>query len=222
MPDTRLTWSRFREHLRKYGWIYLVGIAVCLVCTNLLWTTTAPRVPDDQAVVIFLADGYSNPKPLADVAEAILKRSQEYDNTLEEVEFQSLMYADPSVDYTGPMVLMARLSTGEGDAFLASQVVMDSLVNSEVLLHLDEPVKSGWMADYGLEPYYVTVTDEETGEQDTYLAGLKIDKLAALSKAQAFNNEGAYLAVTSNGTNQETTLRALEVMVDELLNWKDE
>lgn len=27
MPDTRLTWPRFREHLRKYGWIYLVGIA---------------------------------------------------------------------------------------------------------------------------------------------------------------------------------------------------
>ena len=53
MPDTRLTWSRFREHLRKYGWIYLVGIAVCLVCTNLLWTTTASRVYAPSTAQLF-------------------------------------------------------------------------------------------------------------------------------------------------------------------------
>ena len=36
MPDTKFSWRALREHLRKYFWIYLIGIAVCMLGTNLL------------------------------------------------------------------------------------------------------------------------------------------------------------------------------------------
>ena len=42
---------------------------------------------------------------------------------------------------------------------------------------------------------------------------MKLDSLHALSEREAFREEGAFLAVFANGTNQAATLYALEVMV---------
>ena len=220
MPDTRFSWRALLEHLRKYGVIYLIGVAACLFGTNLLWTMTAPTVPPEQSVIIYLAAGYSNPEPLSGIANEMLAETQKKDNTLRTVEFQSLQYVESEMDYSGPMALLARLSVGEGDAFLASRQVMDQLVLGGALLPLDEIVESGWMSGLELEPYYVTVEDGETGEESTYLAGLRLDTLDALSEMDAFRNEDAFLAIPANGTNQDTTLYALEIMVDALQQWQ--
>ena len=220
MPDTRFSWRGLLEHLRKFGAIYLIGIAACLFGTNLLWTMTAPTVPPEQSVIVYLAAGYSNPEPLSGIANEMLAETQKMDNTLRSVEFQSLQYIESEMDYTGPMTLLARLSVGEGDAFLANRQVMDQLVLGGALLPLDEIVENGWMKQFELEPYYVTVEDGETGEESTYLAGLKIDTLDALSEMDAFRNEDAFLAIPANGTNQDTTLYALEIMVGALQQWQ--
>ena len=165
MPDTRFSWRSLLEHLRKFGVIYLIGIAVCLFGTNLLWTMTAPTVPPEQSVIIYLAAGYSNPEPLNGIADEMLKETQKIDSTLKKVEFQSLQYIESEMDYSGPMTLLARLSVGEGDAFLASRQVMDQLVLGGALLPLDEIVENGWLRRFELEPYNVTVKNEETGEE---------------------------------------------------------
>ena len=47
MPDTRFSLAMLKEHLRKSLAIYLVGIALCLFGTSLLWTTTRPRPDND-------------------------------------------------------------------------------------------------------------------------------------------------------------------------------
>ena len=220
MPDTRFSWRALREHLRKYLWVYLVGIAVCLVGTNLLWTTTRPRAENFEAVTVYMADAYSNPDPLSGVAARMLEACQARDETLREVSFESLMYTEN--DYNSSMLLMTRLAVGEADAFLASQAAMEALVSSDILVRLDESVDGGWLSGYDLEPFYATVEDEETGASETYLAGLKLDNVTALGQMGAFNNSGAYLCVTQNGGNVETTMRALEVMVEALTAWQPE
>ena len=220
MPDSRLSWRALLEHLRKFGAIYLIGIAACLFGTNLLWTMTAPTIQPEQSVIIYLAAGYSNPEPLSGIANEMLTETQKMDNTLRSVEFQSLQYIESEMDYSGPMTLLAKLSIGEGDAFLASRQVMDQLVLGGALLPLDEIIENGWMKRFALEPYFVTVKDEESGKESNYLAGLKIDTLDALSEMDAFRNEDAFLAIPANGSNQDTTLYALEFMVDALLQWQ--
>ena len=123
MPDTRFSWRALLEHLRKFGAIYLIGIAVCLFGTNLLWTMTAPTIPPEQSVIVYLAAGYSNPEPLSGIASEMLTETQKMDNTLRSVEFQSLQYSDQ--DYSGPMLLMTRLAVGEGDAFLEKWAALE-------------------------------------------------------------------------------------------------
>lgn len=214
MPDTKFSWRRLREHLRRTLWIYLAGIAVCLLLTNLLWTTTRPRIPNERNVIVYLGDSYTNPDPLNDIAADMLRRAQAYDDTLAEVAFLSLQYA--ADDYTSSMLLMTRLAVGEGDAFMASPALMEALVNSGSLTPLDEYVAAGWLGEYGLEPYAVTLEDEETGESLTYVAGLRLDSVDALARMGAFNNEGAFLCVTNNGGNPEATMKALEIMMEDL------
>lgn len=220
MPDTRFSWRALREHMRKYLWVYLVGIAVCLVGTSLLWTTTRPRAQNFETVNVYMADGYSDPVPLKGVAAKMLEAVGAEDDTLKEVNFESLMYTEG--DYNSSMLLMTRLAVGETDAFLACQAAMDALVSSDILVRLDDYVAGGWLSEYGLEPFYATVEDDETGERETFLAGLKLDGVTALSRMGAFNNEGAYLCVTQNGDNVETTMKALEVMIAELTAWQPE
>lgn len=211
MPDTKFSFAALKEHLRKYLWVYLIGVAACLLGTNLLWTTTAPRLTNEQVVTVYLADAYTNPEPLSDVADAMLKATQPYDENLKLVEFQSLQFSEE--EYTSIMLLITRLAVGEGDAFLASQSVMDQLVQSQALEPLDQYVADGWLSEYDLPPYYATYTDEEEGVSETFLAALKLDNYPILKEKGAFFSEGSYLCVTSNGGNVETTMKALEAMM---------
>ena len=150
MPDTKFSFRALREHIRKYLWIYIVGIVACLVLSSLLWTTTRPRVPNEQNVTVYLTDGYANSDPLADVARDMLERTQAFDETLQEVTFLPLQYnAD---DYTSMMLLMTRLAVGEGDAFLANASAMEQLARSQALEPLDEYVDNGYRSIYDLEP----------------------------------------------------------------------
>lgn len=219
MPDTKFSFAALKEHLRKYFWVYLIGVAACLIGTNLLWTTTAPHPTNEQTVTIFLADAFSNPAPLSGLAQRMLEETKPYDENLKQVDFESLMYKED--DYTSSMLLLTRLAVGEGDAFLASQAAMDALVQSEVLEPLDSYVESGWLSEYGLEPYYGTVTDEDEGTSATLLAGLKLDRYTVLQDMGAFFNEGAYLCVASNGGNVDTTMKALECMMAALTEEQD-
>lgn len=214
MPDTKLNKRNLKEHLRKTILIYIVAVAAALLASNLLWMTTAPRVPDDKQVLIYLAGPWSNSELLADVEAELLEQGKEDDPELQEVVFEGLMFADPAGDYTGPILLMTRLSTGEGDAFLADENAMAALVNTGACVPLDEYYSAGWLKDSGLEPWYATIEDEETGESTTFLAGFKIDALNGLRNRQAFENRGAYLTVMQNGTNIDTTMKVLEHMVD--------
>lgn len=216
MPDTRLTWLNIKEHIRKFGWVYVVVIAVAMVAGNLVWISTTPRVPEEQRVLIYMADEWSNPTPLDDVAADVLEKLRAEDDSILEVAFESLLFADPEREYTGVMVLMTRLAVGEGDIFLANQGAMDALVNSGACLPLDEYWDSGWLNDSGLEPYYATVTDEETGESTTLLAGLKIDALDGLIEREAFNNRGAYLALALNGQNIDASIKAAALLAEDL------
>ena len=214
MPDTKFSWRGLREHLRKYFIFYLLGIALGVFGAEMLWTMTRPRIPSEASVNIYLAAGYSDAEPLQALAPDILARLRADDDTIQQVYFESLMYNDQV--YTSNMLLLTRLSVGECDAFLANQEAMDALVSSETLVPLDDALAAGWMSAYGLEPYAVTTEDEDTGKTATWTAGLRLDSVDALAKMGAFDNEGAFLCVTSNGGNTEAAMKALEYLMSDL------
>ncbi len=214
MPDTKFSWRSLREHLRKYLWLYLLGIALGLMGAELLWTMTRPQISNRASVNIYLAAGYSNPEPLEALAPDILARVRADDETIQQVAFESMLYNDQ--EYTSSMLLVTRLSVGECDAFLASQEAMDALVTSGALTPLDDALAAGWMGQFELEPYVVTTEEEEGGAQRTWTAGLRLDSLDALAQMGAFDNRGAFLCVTGSGGNEAAAMKAVEYLVGDL------
>ena len=81
---------------------------------------------------------------------------------------------------------------------------------------VDALLEGGWLAEYNLEPYSVTLEDEETGTTETFVAGLRLDSVTALRSLGAMDNEGAFLCLIDGGGNPETTRRALEYMMKDL------
>ena len=219
MPDTRFSWRSLREHLRKYIWLYLLGIALGLMGAELLWTMTRPQIPNQARVNIYLAADYSNAEPLEALAPDILARVQADDESIRQVAFESMLYNDQA--YTSTMLLVTRLSVGECDAFLASEKAMEGLISSGALIPLDDALAAGWMGAYGLEPYVVTTEDEESGESTTWTAGLSLDSVSALAKMGAFDNRGAFLCVTGTGGNEQAAMKALEYLIGDLTEASD-
>lgn len=213
MPHYGISWFRLKEHFRKYLAVYIVGVVICVLLTNLVYTSTAPQTPYDQEVLIYLADVFTDTEPLDDLAADALAYAQEFDETLLEVNFESLQYVDPEQDYTSSMLLMARLSLGEADVFLASGLCMEALCATEAFLPLEDYLAEGWMEEFALEPYLYT--SEETGE--TFVAGLKLDGVSGLAEIGAFNNEGAVLVITANSTNTDTSMQVAEYIIRQLM-----
>ena len=213
MPFKGLTWLRFKEHLRKTAPIYIVGFIVCVLLTNLIYTTTTPRTPMDREVLVYLVDVYTDPEPLNAHAEDILAYGQTIDETLEEVRFESIQFNDPEQDYTSAYLIMARMSVGDGDVYLASATAADYLLGAEIGMRLDEYLDEGWMEEYGLEP--VTYTSPDSSETD--IVALRLDDVDGLVDLGCMNNEGACLFIAGTGTNVDTSMQVVEYIVQQLM-----
>ena len=212
MPHTGLTWARLKEHIRKFTPIYIVGIIISLVLSSVLYTSTTPQVPDEYETLVYLVAGYSNTEKLEAMAPEVLLECQELDPELQSVEYQSMLFDDPEQDYNSMYVLLARMSVGDGDVYIADHNATQQLFGYEMGMPLDEYIADGWLSEYNLEPYYFTY--EETGE--TFVAGLKLDNFKPLVKLGIMNNQNATLIIAANGTNPENALDVIQSTFDRL------
>lgn len=208
MPATGFS----REHFRKNALAYIAAVAAALVLTELLWTATAPRLPEGSRVLFYLAAPWSDAAPLNALSGDLLAAARERFPELQSVSFESLRFPDDLDDYTGQILLMTRLSSGEGDAFLASRSAMSVLCQYGACLPLDDYWAAGWLADSGLTPCY-SAPPEGGGRR---LTGLELDGLTALKEMGVFMDDGICLAVIDNGQDPAPTLHVIERLVDAL------
>ena len=78
-------------------------------CSSGTQTTTRPRASNEETVVVFMVDGYADYEPLAPIAQDMLEQTQAFDDTLKEVEFQTLMYDDATQSMPSEMLKCAMI-----------------------------------------------------------------------------------------------------------------
>lgn len=217
MPLKGINWTRLKDHFRKFSPLYLAGIVICVFLTNLIYTMTRPQTPMEQEVMIYLVDDYANIEPLNALEADALAYGQSIDETLVSMHFESIMYTDPAEDYNSAILLMARMSVGDGDVYLANDIAITTLMGTGMCVPLDDYLAAGWMEGLDLEP--VSFTNEETGE--TYIAALRLDNVTALRELGVMANEDAFLVMASNGTNLETSMATTEYIIRTLMEGYD-
>lgn len=216
MPFKGLSKFRLKEHFRKFTAFYLVGALICILVTNLVYTSTRYRTPAEEEVLVYLVDPYTSASVLDPLAAEALEYGITADELLEVVRFESIMYNDPQTDYNSAILLMARMAVGDGDAYISSKIAAENMIRMEMAYPLDEALANGWMDGLGLEPIYHT--SEETGQ--TYVAALSMENVEAL-KQTGMNTEDAALFIAGNGTNIDTTLQVVEYIITELVEGYD-
>lgn len=213
MPHKGFSWFQLKEHIRKYYFIYIIGFIACGMLSSMLYSSTAPRIPYEQEILLYLVDGYTSTEPLEKMEEQMLAYGQSIDETLQTVHFESILYNDPETDYNSNILLMARMALGDADVYLANSIGAEYICRAEAYLPLEDYLEAGWMEGLDLEPVYHT--SEETGE--TRICSLSLDNVTALDEINAMFNDGAELIIAGNCSNIETTLEVTEYFIRELL-----
>ena len=83
MPNTKLTRQRWKDHMYYGKWIYIVLAIVAVFVTDLLYSTTEYRPPDERKVTVqFVSSSASMAETVEQTTEQILSAVLPMDETL--------------------------------------------------------------------------------------------------------------------------------------------
>lgn len=181
--------EKLAAHLRRCGWIYIVGVVALVFLNNLIYTMSRPRVPEENTVRVMAVNQYADfsrqeKKWLADVQAA--------DDSVLSLEFETIPY--DSERYETGMAMPVKLMAGGYDLLIADEVGFAAMVNFGALAPLEDYLDES-------DAERVEVTNAETGE--TFVGALKMDFLGM---------KDVYVALSVNSENPESTWTAFKTL----------
>ena len=217
MPNTKLTRQRWKDHMYYGKWIYIVLAIVAVFVTDLLYSTTEYRPPDERKVTVqFVSSSASMAETVEQTTEQILSAVLPMDETLERVEFFALNFSGDDSDYYGAQKFFVELAAGENDVYVGSRAVLNSIIDQGAAIPLDEYIDSGLITvPEGAQLYErrEPIFDEqgnELGTGETRIYGFSTDPLVQMPAQTYMSNEGNYFIITSMSPNPETSALAMQ------------
>ena len=194
-----------RQHLTYNWWKYILFLVIGIFGVDLLYTVTAPRIPDDKKVDFFIY-GNVNTEKMDEYTEKV--RSEEMPD-LETIQVVTL-YMD---EQYGSMQLMTYIAASEGDLYLLSRENYLSLASEGAFVALEsDPELMETLNGVDLQRGWRKNT--ETGENHLY--GIPQDKLPGL--IQYAYCENGFLCVLHSNKNENNALTFLNILCRDMLN----
>ena len=203
---TPLTTENLKHHFTYSWWKYVLCLAAGVFLVNLIFTVTAPRVPEDRRVDFYVY-GYADQTSL----DAYMEKVRRNEITDMESMTSSLYYQDATY---GPMQLAALVAAREGDLFLLPRDEFNSFSSSESFIPLedDEELMSIFNeAGVDLRRGWRTLPDSD----ETHLYGIPLDALPGLN-ALCYADNG-FLSVTTYGGNLENTMKFFRILCRDMI-----
>lgn len=221
MPNTRMTKQKWVNHWRYNKFQYLLIIAVCVLCGDLLYQVTAYRAPNERKVDFQLVAEYSDADFFTPYAEVALKAGQAFDDTLEEVNFYSLMYSGGSDDVYGAQKYMVMIGANEGHVYFVNHELMEQLVLQGAALPLNDLIDAGHLKttpEMDLSKVTYTVKDDEAlSALGDKVYAMPIGELyGAMTDDVHYDVRGKYAVIMIYVPNPETTAVVLQSVIDQL------
>ena len=217
VPNTKLTRQRWKDHMYYGKWIYIVLAIVAVFVTDLLYSTTEYRPPDERKVTVqFVGSSATMAETVEQTTEQILSAVLPMDETLELVEFFALNFSGDDSDYYGAQKFFVELAAGENDVYVGSRTVLNSIIDQGAALPLDGYIASGLITvPEGAQLYerQEPLFDEqgnEMGKGETRIYGFSTDPLVQMPAQTYMNNEGNYFIITTMSPNPKTAALAMQ------------
>lgn len=232
MPDTRITKQKFKDHMEYSKKSYIFGILAIIAVASLLFTVTAPAIPNEKAVEVALCDAYVAPDKITEEDIAVLlQATQEFDEECEKVAFMSLAYAGDGTTedgYYGAQVYMVQTTAGDNDLYFQNETMRDTFVKNGYALPLEElsffdifTEEHPEVAQYwAVEPPKHDGTEDEDEEEEAEIPenakqhcyALDISAMTGLINRGCYDVRGKWASVIITSKNPDTALYSLYEM----------
>ena len=244
MPNTKLTKAALSNHFHYGKFIYAALIIAAWMLTDLVYTATEYRPPNERKVVIEMVGAYSNVDKLVEVARIALEAGQRYETDvdrangvdvdakayeppLEEVSFFSIDYdTENEGDPYGVQKYMVTIAAQEGDIYFVNRKLMEQLVNEGVAIPLEGYIDAGILKPGGRDLSAVTFNapsfEEGGAPGSARVYALQADTLYRLIEEEIYDTRGTYMVITTFSANPDTTAVVMQSIIDQLETEKPE
>ncbi len=195
-----------KNHFTYSWWKYLLVLLAGIFLVNLIFTVTAPRIPEDKKVEFYIC-GLADEQKLTSYLENV--------RLSEMPDMESLTYVTLYQEETyGVMQLMTHMAAHEGDIYLMRRDDFLSYAANGVFKPLeDDEELMSFFADAGVDLRRGWRTLSESDE--THLYGIPADVLPGLSYMCYADN--GYLAVLDFNGNDENSMKFLRILCRDMI-----
>ena len=229
MPKTKYSKEYLKNHFFYSRWVYLVLVLVALGAAEITFTVTRYQAPNARRVDIELLGGYADLSNTADAEKALLAAGQAYERSrdeangvdtsassyevpLQEVGIYTINYSgtvSDNDDYYAGQKYMVMLAAQEGDIYIVTREMLESLVDDCGIAPLDPFIESGLLSTEGVDLDDVTFDEAPYNEGDEpsgnrYVYALPADSLVGLARNYSYPVSGRYIVIMAYSQNQDT------------------
>lgn len=204
--NTPLTKERLRNHLTYSSWKYVLLVICAVFGWSLIYTMTAPQVPQDKRIDVYLLS-YSTETELSDAFIQPIGAA-----VVPEMESVSSVVLFPDETYSS-MQLTAYFAAGDGDIYFLPETYFKSFASGGTFLPLEDLVANGAIdvGDVDLTKGYVTYVDSYDENMrpiigDQHLYGIPLDSFYGYIEGMNMDNRGMYAVITANNQNDENVI----------------
>ena len=211
---TPINKEKIRNHITYHGWAYVLVAVVAALGWNLVYTVTAPRVPEEKRIDLYVLSGTTS----NEIVDAFLKPLwEEYAPEMESVSSVVIGMVD---DYATPMQLSAYVAAGEGDIYFLTETYFKSLASQGARLPLEELVDSGAIDVTGIDlakgyVTYISQYDENDNPVATAqgLYGIPLESLYGYMNGMQIDNRALYAVIMVNNRNEANVVPFFDVLL---------
>ncbi|MBQ3080787.1 MAG: hypothetical protein IJC48_12455 [Clostridia bacterium] len=225
MPNTKITKQKWKDHYSYSKKIYFFGILVAVGVASLIFSVTR-YIPDNaHAVLIQFVDAYINTTNLEEDIQPLLEIGQEYDETLEEIQFLSINYTGEGTsenDYYGAQVYSVQIYAGDNDIFIQNEKLTQSMIDQGFLMPLEELDEfAAFNAKYPDAVLWREEPSEEGEEEDedaparpVHAYAVDISSMYGLAERGAYDMREKYAGIMVTSENASTSFHVLSEMFE--------
>jgi len=243
MPNTKLTKKTLSNHYHYSRLMYIAIIAIAWMLGDLLYSANEYRSPNERKVDIELVGMYAAAEKLDGVANIALAAGQDFERRmaveeglvaeteaedytppLEAVSFFPINY-DPnnSEDVYGVQKFFLTIAAQEGDIYFAIKPVMEELIESGIVIPLDEYIERGILKPGNRDLSEVTYPEPALNEGEessgiSHVYALQATPLYGFLGGDEiiYNNLNTYMVITSFAKNPDTVAAVMQSIMDQM------
>lgn len=216
MDGKRMNKHTLKNHWHYSWWKYALLCAIGIFGVNILFTTTAYRVPEEKKIEIYICNSYVDAVPLQDYLWPMLKEASP--------EQEEMLVASIDLTSSDPYVRMqftTYTAAQQGDVLILPKsefLSMASEGTEYAFVNLQPYIDSGMLSVDGID-LSAGVLKNTAGEEGIY--GIPVGSLYGLLEYSC-DPWGGILCVTSFSGNEENAVRTADIMIDNLTAEKPE